>query len=84
MALLNHQKIEKDFDKCFEKLYAGEGVDALACLAGLAPLGHELADAVEGENLALLHLVVDQLEEGLVHLLASLALDTFEQQNWKC
>jgi len=54
----------------------GEGVDALACLASLAFLGQELAHAVEHERLALVHLVVDELEETLVHLLAHLALDT--------
>jgi len=55
---------------------AGEGVAALAGLASLALLGHELADAVEHEQLALLHLVVDELQEGLVDPLAGLALDT--------
>jgi len=54
----------------------GEGVDALACLAGLAALGDELADAVEGEGLALLHLVVHELEESFVDGLADLTLDT--------
>jgi len=54
----------------------GEGVGALACLASLTLLGHELAHAVEHEHLALVHLVVDELEETLVHLLADLALDT--------
>ena len=54
----------------------GEGVDALACLAGLAALGDELADAVEGEGLALLHLVVHELEEAFVDGLADLTLDT--------
>ena len=69
-----HQNVRREPEMRYP--YAGEGVDALASLAGLAPLGHELAHAVEGEGLALLHLVEDQLEEGLVHLLAHLALDT--------
>jgi len=53
-----------------------EGVGALAGLARGAALGDELADAVEHEHLALAHLVVDELEETLVDLLAHLALDT--------
>jgi len=54
----------------------GEGVDALAGLASLAALGDELADTVKHESLALLHLVVDELEKTLVDLLADLLLDT--------
>jgi len=54
----------------------GEGVGALAGLARGAALGDELADAVEHEHLALVHLVVDELEEAFVDLLADLTLDT--------
>jgi len=54
----------------------GEGIDALAGLASLTALGHELADAVEAETLALFHLVVDEFKETFVDLLAHLSLDT--------
>ena len=54
----------------------GERVGALACLASLAALGDELANAVDGEGLALLHLVEDELEEAFVDLLADGLLDT--------
>ena len=56
----------------------GEGIDALAGLASLTALGHELADAVEAEALALFHLVVDEFKETFVDLLAHLSLDTLK------